>query len=83
MDPIVPHFTPAKRAGDFIFVSGQLAFRSPGVIAGNTVAAQLRQCMLNIEAALATQGAGLADIVKNMVWLTRIEDFPRRKGKNR
>lgn len=76
MSPIVPHFTPAKRAGDFIFVSGQLPFSSPGVIAGDTVATQLRQCMLNIETALATQGAVLSDVVKNIVWLTRVEYFP-------
>jgi 2-iminobutanoate/2-iminopropanoate deaminase len=76
MSTIVPHFTPAKRAGDFIFVSGQLPFSAPGVVEGETVAAQLRQCMHNIEVALATQGATLGDVVKNMVWLTRIEDFP-------
>ena len=76
MSQIIPHFTAAKRAGDFIFVSGQLPFIEPGIIVDGDVTAQLRQCMANIEAALATEGAGLKDVVKNMVWLTSTEDFP-------
>ncbi len=76
MAPIVPHFTPALRAGDFIFVSGQLPFTEPGRIVDGDIVDQLRQCMENIEHALADVGAGLEHVVKNMVWLTRVEDFP-------
>ena len=74
--PIVPHFTAAKRAGDFIFVSGQLPFTAPGKILEGDVATQLNQCMKNIEQALQEVGAELRDVVKNMVWLTNTEDFP-------
>lgn len=76
MSLVVPHFTPAKRAGDFIFVSGQLAFVEPGVLVEGGLAAQLDQCMQNIESALAEVGASLQDVVKNMVWLTSPVHFP-------
>ncbi len=76
MTKIVPHFSPAKRAGDFIFVSGQLPFVAPGLITEGGIREQVRQCMTNISEALALEGATLEDIAKNMVWLTNVEDFP-------
>lgn len=76
MSKLVPHFTPAKRAGDYIFVSGQMAFTEPGVMLDGGIEAQLEQCIRNIEAALATVDAGLEDVVKNMVWLVNTDDFP-------
>ena len=76
MATLVPHFTPAKRAGDFIYVSGQMAFTAPGEMLDGGIEAQLEQCIRNIEAALATVDAGLEHIVKNMVWLVNVDDFP-------
>jgi reactive intermediate/imine deaminase len=75
-EKLVPHFTPAKRAGDFIFVSGQLPFVAPGKIIAGDITAQLKQCMANIAEALAAVDASLEDVVKNMVWLTDPADFP-------
>ena len=75
MNTLAPHFSIAKRAGDFIFVSGQLPFNAPGVIVEGDIEAQTAQCLLNIEKALATVDAQLSDVVKNMVWLTNSEDF--------
>ncbi len=77
MPELIPHFTTAKRAGDFIFVSGQLPFEAPGKIIDGDIEEQLQQCMRNIEQALDEVGASLSDVVKNMVWLVNTEDFPR------
>ena len=76
MSDVKPHFTPAKRAGDFIFVSGQLAFDDTMRIVDGGVEEQTRVCLSYIARALETVGAGLEHVVKTMVWLTSPEDFP-------
>ncbi len=76
MSTVKPHFTLAKRAGDFVFVSGQMPFDANGAIVGNDIASQVDQCIDNIEAALQTVNCELKDVVKTMVWLTETTDFP-------
>lgn len=73
--PIVG-FSRAVRVGDFVSVGGTAPIDS----AGNTVgvgdpAAQTRQCLKTIEAALAAAGASLGDVVRTRMLLTRIEDW--------
>jgi 2-iminobutanoate/2-iminopropanoate deaminase len=68
-----PHLSPAKRAGDLVFTSGQLGF-ADGKVAGD-IATQTAQTIANIAAVLAAKGLSLTDIVKTTVWLTRREDF--------
>lgn len=71
-----PHFSPAKRAGDFIFVSGQLPFDSAMKIVEGDVARQTEVVIEHISRALAGVGAELGDVVKTMVWLSDPADFP-------
>ena len=54
--------SPAVRAGDFIFVSGQVPVGPDGAVVAGGVEAQTRQVVENIEAALKLAGASLADI---------------------
>lgn len=75
MATLKPHFSSAKRAGDFIFISGQLPFSSPGVIVDGNFETQVKQCIDNIEEALRPVHAELSDIVKTMVWLVDPSDF--------
>jgi 2-iminobutanoate/2-iminopropanoate deaminase len=71
-----PHFTPAYRAGDFIFVSGQLPFdREMNIVEGG-IEEQTRRVLENIEQALIAVGSDLAHVAKTMVWLTDPGDFP-------
>ena len=70
-----PHFTPALRAGDYIFVSGQMPFDAKGNIVEGGIEAQTQQCLDNIEAALAGENVTLEELVKVMVWLTDVDDF--------
>ncbi len=67
----------AIRAGDFVFVSGQLGLNSHGQLAGTTIEAQTRQCLQNISALLAEAGASLPHVVKASVWLVDGRDFAR------
>ena len=63
------------RAGDFIFVSGQVPVGSDGAIVAGGIEAQTRRVVENIEAALKFAGASLADIVKTTVILADARDF--------
>lgn len=71
-----PHFTPAKRAGDYIFVSGQLPFNDNMQIAGEGIEAQTRLVIEHIATALQNVDSGLDKVVKTLVWLTNPADFP-------
>jgi len=62
-------YSPVVRAGDFIFVSGQVP-PQPGDIASET-----RQVLTNIQKLLATCGATMADVVKCGVFLVDAGDF--------
>lgn len=65
----------AIRAGDFIMMSGQLAFGPDGRIVDGGIEAQTRQCLESIKALLAPVGAGLENVVRVAVWLTDPADF--------
>ena len=65
----------AIRAGDFILVSGQLAFGTDGKIVQGGIAAQTWQCMENIKALLLSAGAGMEDIARTAIWLTDPNEF--------
>ncbi len=67
--------SPAVRAGDNVFVSGQLAFGPDGKLVGTNAAEQTRQCLDNIKAILAKAGCEMTDIVKCSIWLVNVEDF--------
>lgn len=70
-----PHFSPARQAGDLVYVSGQMAFAHGYTLVPGDVAEQTRQCLRNVEAALAPAGLSLDHVVKTTVWLARCEDF--------
>lgn len=70
-----PHLSPAIGAGPLLFLSGALAFRPDGTLAGG-IAEQTRQCLENLAAVLIRQGLGPDDIVKTTVWLTDRSLFP-------
>jgi enamine deaminase RidA (YjgF/YER057c/UK114 family) len=76
MKVLPPHFSPALRAGDYIFVSGQLPFDEEMNIVEGGIEAQTRACMAHVEKALASVGSSLGHVVKAMVWLADPGDFP-------
>ncbi len=62
-------YSPAVRAGDFIFVSGQVP-QVPGDIQAET-----RQVLNNVKAVLEGAGASLADVVKCSVFIGERASF--------
>ena len=67
--------SPAVRAGDFIFISGQVPVDGSGCVIVGGIEAQTRQVLDNVKAALALAGATLADVVKTTVYLEDARDF--------
>jgi 2-iminobutanoate/2-iminopropanoate deaminase len=68
-------FSKAIRAGDLVFVSGQVAFGADGRLVQGGIEAQTRQVMDNIQAILAEAGCTMADVVKCTAWLDDPRDF--------
>jgi enamine deaminase RidA (YjgF/YER057c/UK114 family) len=72
-------YTHAVKAGDTVYVSGQVALAPDGSLVGpDDAAAQAEQVYRNLEAVLAAVGASFRDVVvvKVTTFLTRPEDIP-------
>jgi reactive intermediate/imine deaminase len=74
-DRQVRPFSPAVRAGDFIYVSGQVPANADGEIVVGGIEAQTRQVMENLKTVLALADATLDDVCKATVWLQDARDF--------
>ena len=71
-------FSPAIRAGDYIFVSGQGGFQDPKTgEAIKGIEAQTRQCLENMKQVLEMAGSSLNDVVKVTIFLGNVADFAR------
>jgi len=69
-------YSPGVRAGDFIFVSGQVP-KNPktGELVGDDVATQTRQVLANVRDILEAAGASLDDVVSVIAYLSDIDDW--------
>lgn len=66
----------AVRAGDFVFLTGQVPMQNGAVMTHGRIEDQTRAVLDDITATLAMAGCDRNDVVKSMVWLTSREDFP-------
>jgi len=69
-------YSPALRAGDFVFLSGQVPVDEAGEIVPGGIAAQTRQVLDNIVRTLALAGCTFEDVVRATVFLADVRDFP-------
>jgi enamine deaminase RidA (YjgF/YER057c/UK114 family) len=70
-------FHPAVRAGDFIFVSGQVAKDADGNMIAGTIEEETRGTIEAIRRILAEEGATLSDVVRVTTYLEDARDFGR------
>ncbi|MDR3338639.1 MAG: RidA family protein [Candidatus Symbiothrix sp.] len=69
-------YSQAIKAGDFVFLSGQLGINpETGEFVSTAVAEQTEQVFKNIRAVLAEAGLSLEQVVKTTVFLADIGDF--------
>ena len=74
--PAIGPYSPAIRAGNLLFISGQIPLRpDTGELVGSDVARQTEQVMHNLAALLAAAGATFEHVVKTTVYLTDLSDF--------
>ena len=66
----------AVRAGDFVYLTGQLPVLNGQPVTEGTIEDQTRIVLDLIRATLTEAGCELADVVKTMVWLRDRADFP-------
>lgn len=68
-------YSQAIKAGDFIYVSGQLPINAQNGEMPEDVKEQTKQSLENVKAILAEAGATLKDVVKSTVYLADMSYF--------
>ena len=66
----------AIRAGDFIFLTGQIPMMNGEPMTTGTIEDQTRVILEDIKATLEEAECKMDDIVKSMIWLRERADFP-------
>ena len=66
----------AVRAGNFVFLTGQVPMKNGVVITEGSIEEQTRIVLDEIKNTLTEAGCELQDVVKAMVWLKNRDDFP-------
>jgi enamine deaminase RidA (YjgF/YER057c/UK114 family) len=70
-------YSAVVKAGNTVFVSGQVAFDANGDLVGEgDFAAQAAQTFDNVEAALRAAGATMDDMTKITTFLVNVDDYP-------
>ena len=67
--------SPAVRAGDFVYVSGQVPVDEAGKVVAGGIGPETEQVIANMQAVLGLAGCTLADVVKTHVYLRSRDDF--------
>lgn len=69
-------YSQAIRAGNLLFVSGQIPLDpATGELVGATAAEQARQVLRNLQAVIEAGGATLSQVVKTTIFLTDLTQF--------
>lgn len=69
-------YSPAVRAGDFVFVSGQIALDpATGQMVAGDVRAQAERALGNLSALLEAAGVTWANVVRTTIYLVDMADF--------
>jgi len=66
----------AIRAGDFVYLTGQIPMRDGAPMTDGSVEDQTRAVLDDITATLELAGCTRDDVIKSMVWLRDRNDFP-------
>ena len=70
-------YSQGKKAGNTIYVSGQLAFNpaTGELYNGSDIKEETRMCLMNVKAVLEAAGATLNDVVKCTVYIKNMDQF--------
>ena len=62
-------------AGDYIYVSGEVAFDATGEIIQGGIEAETKQILDSISNTLKNANSSLEEVIKTTVWLKNVSDF--------
>ena len=66
----------AIKAGDFVFLTGQVPFKNGEVMTQGTIEEQTIAVLEDIKKTLGLANCNFKDVVKAMVWLSKKDYFP-------
>lgn len=66
----------AIRAGDFVFLTGQIPMMNGEPMTTGTIEDQTKVILEDIKATLEEAGCKMGDVAKSMIWLRERADFP-------
>ena len=70
-------YSPAVRAGNTVYISGQVSFdREDRIVGKGDIEAQTRQVFENMKAVLEAAGGSMDDVVRINVYLTDLANRP-------
>ncbi|MNH97078.1 RutC family protein [compost metagenome] len=70
-------FSHAVRAGDFVYVSGQVGVDPlTNEVVGDTIEEQTKQCLRNVEIILESEGLTLDHVIKSNAFVSKTQYFP-------
>ena len=73
--PAIGPYSPALRAGQFLFLSGQIPLNAAGVVVDGGIREQTIQVLENMRGLLAAAGTGFSSVVKTTIYLADMADF--------
>lgn len=73
--PAIGPYSPALRAGQFLFLSGQIPLTTAGTVVEGGIREQTTQVLENMRALLEAGGADFASVVKTTIYLADLADF--------
>lgn len=68
-------YSQGVRAGDFVYIAGQIGMSAKGVLVGTTIEEQTTQALKNLAVILAAEGLTFDDVIKTQVFLKDAKDF--------
>ena len=68
-------YTHVVKSGKLLFIAGQTGVDATGKVVGPGMKAQLEQVMINLLAALKSQGADFSHVAKTTTFVTSITEF--------
>lgn len=70
-------YSQALRAGQMVFVSGQIPVDPATGLMADTIEAQAKQSLTNLQNILAAEGLSMKNVIKTTVFLADLNDFAK------
>ncbi len=70
-------YSHANKAGNMVFISGQIPLTADGTLIDESIEAQAKQCLENLKSIVEEAGGTLGNIVKTTIFVTDLGNFAK------